>query len=582
MSLLSGADSSNARPKASPSALGFLSRGIRSVSSFVGNIFSSSVSPALVPSAYEDVTPETPRDSEFQASQEAHARLGESSPSEDGSTGNLSLAVGSSEDDSSARSSSVEEHAIGENALVAAPSNGTLALMSTSSESDQGMSAATSSGMSSSRLRALPATPARAQLPTVQAPRRRGVLRREPVYIEGQDPRDVTPASQLRGRDPRTIRENRYWRDAWGPLPTMWDIHPATGRPSAPMIIEWLARRYGRYTDPFWQAADHIFPLPDGTEFQPRFTRILRTSMWRTQDADWEAGVAPVDRVYEPARADDAADSGAEEESVGYVSDDDDMELDDASATEAGPSSTELLPVSGVSSSSRRSTSSAALPASSPGAGPSTRPCVSRKRARDSGSDAERPTTFSPERPATRRRLDPGPSTAVVACCIPRTRPRLASHVPRLSPRNATFVPHPRPTQPRRNRRARAANVAEPSTARPSHQQDPQEPPVEPTPSSSAEHHSSTFNRVPASLSHTPPLPGPRRSPRRSSPRQQGATSASGISGGVLSALPATPSERVLRPRKRQRGDDEESGSRSGDKHPSGGDERGRKRSRKH
>ncbi|KAH9847433.1 hypothetical protein C2E23DRAFT_889971 [Lenzites betulinus] len=477
MSLPDRAGTSNTRPKAKASALGFLSRGIQSVSSFVGNIStifgSSSVSPALVTSAHEeDVTPATPRDSESQASDEGRSPSGSSS-SEDGTTGHSTPALdtsGSSDDGSSAP--------------------GTSALASTSSESQPGLATATpEAGPSSTRLRNPPlrragqpdATLATQSTPD-QAPRRRGVLRREPVWIDGQDPRDVTPASELRGRDPRTIRENRYWLDAWGPLPTLWDIHPGTGRPTVPMIIEWLGRRYGRLSEPFWQAADHIFPLPDGTEFQPRFTRILRTSIWRNQDGDWEGGITPVERVYEPARADDAADSGAEEESVGYVSDSD-MDMDTDTPEPAGPSSTALVPVSGRTSSSHSSTGSSALPSSSPGAGPSRRPLPSRKRRHESSSDAEDSTTSTPERPTTRRRLNSGPA----ATTTPRTRrPRPGSHTPRLAPRNATFVPHPRPMEPGRTPRARDANaVAGPSVQRPSPQPDPQASTVASTSSSS-------------------------------------------------------------------------------------------------
>lgn len=198
-------------------------------------------------------------------------------------------------------------------------------------------------------------------------PRPRGQLRREPVWHDGEDPSTVAPASELRGRDPRTIPENRtylyapssslvlnsprssagYWHPRWGPIPTLRQIHPGPGTPSARDVIAWLQQRYGTSSNAFWQAVDHVFPLPDGVDHAPLFARILETSQWRNQDPNWMDGVEPVERVREPARADDAADSDADAESVGYFSDDDAM-VEDAedttAAPQAGPSSLALVP----------------------------------------------------------------------------------------------------------------------------------------------------------------------------------------------------------------------------------------------
>ncbi len=96
-------------------------------------------------------------------------------------------------------------------------------------------------------------------------------------------------------------------------------------------------------------------------------------------------GVEPVERVREPARADDAADSDADAKSAGHFSDNEAM-VEDAedttAAPQAGPSSLALAPLWSSSCAPSRASSvhsslvhsPSALPASSPGAGPSTQP----------------------------------------------------------------------------------------------------------------------------------------------------------------------------------------------------------------
>lgn len=325
-------------------------------------------------------------------------------------------------------------------------------------------------------------------------PRPRGQLRREPVWHDGEDPSTVAPASELRGRDRRTIPENRtylyipsssllvlnsprssagYWHPRWGPIPTLRQIHPGPGTPSARDVIAWLQQRYGTSSNAFWQAVDHVFPLPDGVDHTPLFTRILETSQWRNQDPNWMDGVEPVERVREAARADDAADSDADAESVGYFSDDDAM-VEDAedttAAPQAGPSSLALVPFRSSSRAPSRASSvhsspvasSSALPASSPGAGPSTQTPGHLKRARDSDGDAS-----DEERSTPRRRLGPEPQQSPTASsssssATSRRITRSASHFAR---RGASFAPSPvaGPSRPAPAPRAPQITVTPPS-----------------------------------------------------------------------------------------------------------------------
>ena len=205
------------------------------------------------------------------------------------------------------------------------------------------------------------------QPPLAAQPRRRGQLRREPVWIDGQDPGLLNPASELRGADPRALPENSthythhlvsadtnclpdlgYWRDAWGPLPTLAELDgPSNATPSVTRVLEWLQGRYDAGSEPYFQALNHIFPLPGSSEtlyeLRPHFERILETSLWRAQSDDWQGGIEPVERVREPARADDAADSEADVESIGYISDRDDLSASEQPSSPAlaqpGPSS---------------------------------------------------------------------------------------------------------------------------------------------------------------------------------------------------------------------------------------------------
>ncbi|KAI0631034.1 hypothetical protein C8Q77DRAFT_1159751 [Trametes polyzona] len=437
MSTSSRAGPNGTHPRAPSSALGFLSRGIQSVSSFVSNIstmFSSSAPEIAPPTVSEDGEASATQSSHVEDDEQAHTG---SSATEDG-LDNSALASdipSTSEDDSQTRSSSP----VGRRDIAPAPAS-TLA-------------------------HGTPSAAGPAPSTSAQPPRRRGVLRREPVWIHGQDPSTVTPASELRGRDPRTIRENRYWLpDRWGPLPTLRDIQSGTRIPSARAVILYLQRRYGERTEPFWQAVDFLFPLPDGTDYRPRFERILRTSAWRDQSDDWIGGIEPVERVREPARADDAADSEAEVESVGYISDDGPSTPHSApsshptasSSSSPAPPSPSSVPAPALSSSG-----SPPLALTSPGAGPSRPARQRRKRSRDPERDAEDSTTSSQEdsvRPATRRRLTltppPAPSSPAPSASAPSGSGRVARarRAPRERPhassssRRASLRPRPAPS----------------------------------------------------------------------------------------------------------------------------------------
>ncbi|EIW55299.1 uncharacterized protein TRAVEDRAFT_74164 [Trametes versicolor FP-101664 SS1] len=483
-------------------ALGFLSRGIRSVSSFVSTMFSSQaaeVSAHDVPA--DESAPATPRAS--QASDDlAHSG---SSSSEDIDNSAPALDDPTSEDDAHSVSSQ-EEQSVGpdvlatralEMASVAGPSNtsssGMLVVPASSSadlnpDPDNPPRPAPSAAAVLYRQRAplrregafygLPGPSSTANEASTSSapappPRPRGQLRREPVWHDGEDPSTVAPASELRGRDPRTIPENRYWHPRWGPIPTLRQIHPGPGTPSARDVIAWLQQRYGTSSNAFWQAVDHVFPLPDGVDHAPLFARILETSQWRNQDPNWMDGVEPVERVREPARADDAADSDADAESVGYFSDDDAM-VEDAedttAAPQAGPSSLALVPFRSSSRAPSRASSvhsspvhsSSALPASSPGAGASTQSPGHLKRARDSNGDAS-----DEERSTPRRRLDPEPqqSPAASSSSSSATSRRITRSASHFSRRGASFAPAPvaGPSRPAPAPRAPQITVTPPS-----------------------------------------------------------------------------------------------------------------------
>ncbi|OJT05605.1 hypothetical protein TRAPUB_3576, partial [Trametes pubescens] len=99
----------------------------------------------------------------------------------------------------------------------------------------------------------------------------------------------------------------------------------------------------------FWQAVDHVFLLPDSVDHTPLFARILETSQWRNQDPNWMDGVEPVERVREPARADDTADSDADADakSAGHFSDNEAM-VEDAEDTTAAPQAGPSLIIAGT------------------------------------------------------------------------------------------------------------------------------------------------------------------------------------------------------------------------------------------
>ncbi|KAI0323363.1 hypothetical protein GY45DRAFT_1341490 [Cubamyces sp. BRFM 1775] len=458
------------RPNAT-SALGFLTRGIRSVSNFVSGIttiFVSSASASESSTLESDDTEAT--HGEAQTSDEDQTRYGSSS--DDGPHDDAPRTLGHTDEDTQVSSSQEDmpapatrsDDAFQPRLIPGSPyvRHARAAALASSSRFGQGPS--TSAGASGSaphndfppRLNgaihgyAPPAPPPAAQ------PRRRGQLRREPVWIDGQDPGLLNPASELRGADPRALPENRYWRDAWGPLPTLADLDgPSNASPSVTRVLEWLQGRYNAGSEPYFQALNHIFPLPGTSEtlheLRPHFERILQTSLWRAQGDDWQGGIEPVDRVREPARADDAADSEADVESIGYISDRDSPssseEASSSASTRPGSSSTALasstrpfalLPAPPTSSASRY-----AEPFT---AGPSRW----RKRTRDSDSDAEHSTTTSPdeERPATRCRLNPPASSSSTArrrgvrpsLPVSSTRPRRPAWG-NIAPRNSPDVP---------------------------------------------------------------------------------------------------------------------------------------------
>ncbi|KAI0656921.1 hypothetical protein C8Q70DRAFT_304001 [Cubamyces menziesii] len=461
-----GSDDTLANRPNATSALGFLTRGIRSVSNFVSGIttiFVSSASASESSAVESDDTEAT--HGEAQTSDDDQTRY---DPPSDNESRNHTPGTPSHIDEDTQASSSQEDMPApaARNDFIrlipGAPYRLRRTPATVASHSGQGPS--TSAGASGS-------TPDRhlqprlighihglappQPLPAAQ-PRRRGQLRREPVWIDGQDPGLLNPASELRGADPRALPENRYWRDAWGPLPTLADLDgPSNATPSVTRVLEWLQGRYDAGSEPYFQALNHIFPLPGSSEtlyeLRPHFERILETSLWRAQSDDWQGGIEPVERVREPARADDAADSEADVESIGYISDRDDLSASEQPSSPAlaqpGPSSA----ASGSSSSGPLALLQAAPPTSSAsshnaessGAAGSSR---QSKRARDSDSDAEHSTTSSPdeERPATRRRLNPSGSSSSTARC----RARGARSW--LPPHNAVPPPRPRRTTARR------------------------------------------------------------------------------------------------------------------------------------
>ncbi|KAI0642562.1 hypothetical protein C8Q79DRAFT_219160 [Trametes meyenii] len=500
----------------SPSALGFLSRGIQSVSSLVGNISALFSSSGLGVRAHRSLTGDeglvTPHGNEVSDDQAQYPS------SSDSSSGNLAhgMALASGSEDDSPAWTSQDEQATGQLSLVAENSTRRLVTMlgsravsaasphrpaptirteivhprrvvESSSRraratfpaptwhprprpSSRGVvTGVTRLGMPLRRydavadMRAM-STTATAGSSTAETDRspspplpRRGVLRRQQVYIEGQDPSELIPESELRGRDPRAIPGNEYWdASAWGPRPTMEGIQAELPLPSTWYVVRWLHRRYGYRTEPFFQAAYHLFP--EGSEYRPHFERIVRTSEWRSQGDDWMGGIEPIDRVREPARADDAADSQADVESVGYISEDDYRNFSgDEYAPQAGPSSMAPVPPSAVASSSRSPgppfpraswSSYASLGAGSSSVGSSRR----QKRARELDSDAEPSATSSAdeEPPTIRRRLNPRLLTKGSSSVH---RHRTVSRNLRLAPRNTSFraslmLPPPTPSTP--------------------------------------------------------------------------------------------------------------------------------------
>ncbi|KAI8976695.1 hypothetical protein BD414DRAFT_539241 [Trametes punicea] len=619
-----GSDKSAMNRPAATSALGFLSRGLRSVSSIVtsiSTIFSSAASEAPPDSDEGSTTSGRTEESDV-----THATYGSSSSE-----------TGSSHEDEEPRpdditlrnprrSSSVSHFSglLPDHLRTAAPPSRRLEVVQPRrviqsplrrlSRSPEPSVPSTSNvnlvpSPSGSGAVVRPRAPIRREgafygLPPAPNPsdgqhrRRRGQLRREPVYIEGMDPDSINPASELRGRHPSTLPENRYWRDAWGPLPTLDDIVPG-GIPDVRTVIGWLQRRYGHSTEPFWLAVEHLFPLPDGAEYRPRFERIVRTSEWRNQGDDWVGGIEPVGRVREPARADDAADSEADIESVGYLSDDNSSVSGDAStSSRSGSSSMALVPFSASASSSRALGLPSPPPSSSSSSSPFAPPSItgpSRKRARESDSDAGHPATpcADAERPANRRRLDPDPTA--VSGPSPIARRRHPLRTPYLAPRNASFTyPVAAPRSGRTDSLQQSSplpralpEVPQASSAEGSGQGLPVIVFSPPSPCPSA-----TSAAQPAEISQEagpssapsasssqlllPPPAGRGRSRRRSSvsaPQDavtaggQSAASTNPVAGSSTAQVSNQPSRRqsrVLRPRKRAR-DDSKPGEGSGD-----------------
>ncbi|KAI0350844.1 hypothetical protein OH77DRAFT_1524535 [Trametes cingulata] len=475
------------RSSATSSALGFLSRGIQSVSRLVGNI-SFSLTRTTAQSGDNDstVTQHGTRSSD-------NEQIQYGSSSEEDGYGHRAHAFDSASEEEqpattdalSARSSlTAAALRVGQSSVASTQNNGQPPRTSawreivpprrvinfagsgpsshSASPSRPGPSSSSNHRASSSRapLRregafyGLPqssaSTSSRAGAP--QAPRRRRCqLRREPVYIEGQDPSEVTDASELRGVDPRAMPENRYWLPEWGPIPTLQDIFPDPEEEIDPtVVVDWIARNYGRGTDAFLQATHFLLSLSNGEQYHPRYRDIVHTADWRRQGADWEGGIEPVDRVRGPARADDAADSQAEAESIGYISSEDSMAVDDL---QPGTSSMAMVLASRPSRSSSSRGPPSPSSSSSGGAGPSTSGSSRRgKRRRELESDAEHSTTSShdEERPRTRRRLGP-PSPQASSGSSSVYRQRLASRSRLLVPRNASFAVHPQVSRPRRN-----------------------------------------------------------------------------------------------------------------------------------
>ncbi|OJT08234.1 hypothetical protein TRAPUB_871 [Trametes pubescens] len=681
MSTPSSVDTPNTGP------LGFLSRGIRSVSSFVSTIFSSSATQYVFPSLLHVPEVETylshrvsahdaPADNSAsatpQASQASDFGLAHpgSSSSEDLDNSAPALDGPTSSEDDAHSVSSQEEQVVGPDVLAAraldmasaaGPSNseslhtehlflahmpfarqaalsGTLVVPASSSANtnpalDNAPRPTPSAALLPHRQRAplrregafygLPgpsSTANEASTSTAPAPlpARRGQLRREPVWHEHQDPSTVTPASELRGRDPRTIHENRYWHPRWGPLPTLRQIHPGPGSPSVGTVIAWLQQRYGTSSEAFWQAVDHIFPLPDGIDHSPLFARILETSQWRRKDSNWMDGVDPVERVREPARADDAADSEADAESVGYFSDDDAMAEDaedTAASPQAGPSSLALVPFRSSSRapsapssvhSSSATPSSSAIPSSSPGAGPSTRPPGHLKRAHDSDGD-----NGDDERSPRRQRLglEPpqppaGPSPSTSSSASARRTPSSAM---RYSRRGASFMPPPPVAGP--SRLAPAPRTPQVTLTPPSRDSSFTLPPpptegylapgvgrgmrVVRRPSTGQRHSGASASSSQGSPRSSPSSSSPPSSRATLRPASAAAESSTSSPGAGPSSRPAGPSSRPAapssprpsgepapRPHKR-RHDDAEDESPTDGKRPSKDDERGRKRSKR-
>ncbi|KAI0764602.1 hypothetical protein BD413DRAFT_169297 [Trametes elegans] len=225
MSTRKGVDPNNtsvARPTAGPSALGFLGRGIRSVTSLFSSVFASSTASASDVS--DDEEPATLNGT--QAS-DSDNQVQDGSSSEDGHSttahGNDS-GIGSDEE-LPERFEDEDEQADGADDLApqqqepvqvlvesTGPSVNTTgplapaALENPRLSSSLGVNAAPGPRRDRAPLRregafyGIPPPPVPAP-----APRPRGQLRREPVWIDGVDPSEMTPASELRGRDSRTV-----------------------------------------------------------------------------------------------------------------------------------------------------------------------------------------------------------------------------------------------------------------------------------------------------------------------------------------------------------------------------------------
>ncbi|OBZ67449.1 hypothetical protein A0H81_12596 [Grifola frondosa] len=195
------------------------------------------------------------------------------------------------------------------------------------SHTDTASEAVTPSGANASAP-ALQAQPAPQAPPPAYVIDPRRALRRQGAFYDRSHPdiawmpewgpRPNVPRTQLRGMEFTQAEEDAApeWDEAWGSRPLLTDI------PHNAVISHWLRDQGLNRTQVLAGLLAIRRQMVEQHERRRRrrtrsahtvpVLHILNTSAWRREE-DWEGGIAPVENPHPPARADDAADSQAEE-----------------------------------------------------------------------------------------------------------------------------------------------------------------------------------------------------------------------------------------------------------------------------